>query len=74
MQAFPCIATGIYGKIVWLYAVEPLYQDISEFKIPPCINRTLFVSFVYLTIFEMRTPHYSGHFNLIIGPMVSGLV
>ena len=33
-----------------------------------CINRTLSsisnVTFVYLTTSEMRTPHYSGHFNL----------
>ena len=38
-----------------------LYQDTS-------INRTLSsvsnVTFVYLTTSEMRTPHYSGHFNL----------
>ena len=38
-----------------------LYQDNS-------INRTLSsvlnVTFVYLTTSEMRTPHYSGHFNL----------
>ena len=35
-----------------------LYQDTS-------INRTLSNdTFIYLTTSEMRTPHYSGHFNL----------
>ena len=41
--------------------VESLYQDTS-------ISRTflsvLNATFVYLTTSEMRTPQYSGHFNL----------
>ena len=42
--------------------MEPFYKDTSE------LNRTLQsvpnATFVYLTTPEMRTVHYSGHFNL----------
>ena len=42
-------------------------MDICGLRTPLYINRTVSsvpnATFVYLTTPEMRTPHYSGHFN-----------
>ena len=54
---------------LWNGTSLSLYQDTSELRTTLYINKTLSsvsnVTSVYLTTSEMRTPHYSGHFNLV---------
>ena len=53
------------NKMDLKYKQLNLYQDTFLWIEDTSINRTLFFTYVTMTISEMGTPHYLGHFNLV---------
>ena len=53
---------NVYCIYIHEPTVEPLYQDTSELRTLSSVSNA---TFVYLTTSEMRTPHYSRHFDLV---------